>query len=368
MKIFKIIPKLFSLLTLTILLSLCLSCGVKKEVNPGFDFTGIDKFLSITETLMKNKEPGVKDWDELFQTPGYKLIRMNEISDYFFQKSFRYVFKPSLKDSLKYELSKANSIKKRFINHYLDVRERRAEVVAQVKKLKNTPIARTAAKNALEFLPIKELTDYPQVAFLIFDDGIRNFPVICVDVLHSVEMGDELPLMLAREYFLRMRGSLLKFDPADVRAEDQPLIRALENMLSGGTADYIYKKDLLINRPYESLQPMDQVYMDNYRNAPEIIHTLDKFLTLMIDDPSHYAGYTAQFKKALPMDGNPVGFYMVEVICKAGGQASLIRQIANPFDFLWIYNAAAKNRPGEYPVFSDKALSVTQILKRKYLK
>ena len=350
---------------------LFLSCGGGDElsdINPGFDFTGIDQFLNIADKLQKDQEPTPKEWDDMFKTQGYNIIRLNEISAFFFERSFRYVFMPSMSDSLTWLMEKSNTIKKRLLRHYIEVRDRYPEVKAQTNLLKKSPIAQNAAMNALSFLPMDELTDYPPVSFLIFDDGVRNLPIICIDVLHSKKMGDELPKMLAREYFMRMRGTLMQFDPSDVRAEDQPLIRSLENMLSGGTADYIYKREVLLKQPYDSLSQMDQVYMDMYNSAPEVIGTMNKFLELMMDDQSHYAGYTSQFKKALPMDGNPIGFYMVEVIDKVAGKGSLIRQIANPFAFLTIYNSAAKLRPGEYPVFSDNSLSVTKILEGKYLK
>ena len=42
-----------------------------KNINPSFDFSGIEEFWKIVDILKKDKEPAEEQWQAMFETPGY---------------------------------------------------------------------------------------------------------------------------------------------------------------------------------------------------------------------------------------------------------------------------------------------------------
>ncbi|MBV7268063.1 hypothetical protein [Winogradskyella luteola] len=70
--------------TLLIFLVFC-SCNEKvktKVVEPkiefDYDFSGVDQFLAITDSLEDNVNVSEAAWDNLFETKGYKALKNNE--------------------------------------------------------------------------------------------------------------------------------------------------------------------------------------------------------------------------------------------------------------------------------------------------
>ena len=89
--------------------------------NPNFEFSGVDKFWQIVKTLEANLEPSMREWDELFNTPGYKILTKSEFSRTFFQDNFRLVFKPNLRKELEKALKSKENI--HYLNHYIKIRD-----------------------------------------------------------------------------------------------------------------------------------------------------------------------------------------------------------------------------------------------------
>ena len=89
--------------------------------NSNFDFSGITQFWNIVSILKSNQQPGSSDWDNLFNTPGYKILTSGEFSRQFFINEFTLVFMPSKKDELQKALASGRDLA--HLNHFIKVRD-----------------------------------------------------------------------------------------------------------------------------------------------------------------------------------------------------------------------------------------------------
>ncbi len=60
------------------------------------DISGFEKFLEIAEKLEKGKVVSEKSWNDLFDTPGYRILIDKEYNRDFFVKAFTLTFNPEL--------------------------------------------------------------------------------------------------------------------------------------------------------------------------------------------------------------------------------------------------------------------------------
>ena len=66
-----------------------------KNINPGFDFSGIEEFLKVMDILKADNEPSEEQWQAMFETPGYAELIRREFKPDYFKKTMRAVYMPS---------------------------------------------------------------------------------------------------------------------------------------------------------------------------------------------------------------------------------------------------------------------------------
>ena len=336
--------------------------------NPNFDFSGMEQFWKIVSILEKDIEPTAEQWDSLFNTPGYKVLTIQEFSRDFFIKYFSLAFMPSKAEELRIELEKGG-IKAEYLKHFVRVKNMKLEIKRQEKKLQSSGSLMADALNyAKEYLPEGMIEDYPlpPVSFVIFGNDARGYSPIVVDTLFSIDNGAYLPYLLGHEFHHFYRNKKLTFKFPNEKNADYNIIWTINQIQAEGIADQIDKKYLIFNGgPFEQEQ-WAKKYKEYLNASPNIIKEMDELLAEIADSSDNYNKISQKFCELVPMSGHPTGYYMTNLIIEKLGKRALIEQIGNPFAFFRLFNQAAKMKGNDYPIFHKKSINFLSQLEERY--
>jgi hypothetical protein len=355
-------------------------------VNPGFDFSGIEKFWRIVDILEKDREPAESHWDDLFETPGYAALLRREFSRKYFQDIIRAVFMPS-KASSAVSIIRAYKEAGGFLSWYTPgviqgyrkAKKDRTWIEARVQELKTYPYLEKAAEIALRYLPENEVETYPEVDFIIFSDSRGYTPMIIgisgndepgaaeLECLARQGLDRRAPflLLLAHEAFHLYRNQKLEFSAPPSESPDAPVIWVLDQIENEGIGDLINCKKLYFGEGCLAHTEEGLKLHEQQAAQPAVLRIMDAVFKEMARDPRAARQLGATLRGVVPLSGHPTGFFMADVIEKQIGRQALVRVARNPFKFFELYNEAAEKN-GMSPVFSDETLSYIRQLEAKY--
>ena len=321
------------------------SCRTTRP-SPTVDTSGIDALLPVLDALAEDREPPEEAWQRLESTPGYAVLLASEFADAGFRKPFRLAFMPSKADELKAALAEGRY---RYLDHYagwaVKARPRLAELAARTARRLDFA-ALTAA--ALPFLPGADF-DPPRVALLVFSPDGRGYDPIVIDVsLAELLPGDGLELMVAHEFHHFYRNQLKREWPDDLPGTDGVLLWALDQLQGEGIADQINVPGFLDYEGGGPLAKASERYRALLAKAPKSLAAFDKVVQKIAAGAISSEEEARQaVRRALPMSAHPTGYYMANVIIQALDRATLVRHVADPFQFIRDYNEAAAGFPLE---------------------
>ncbi len=345
------------------------SCQEEKAAEALFDFSGIEQFIEIAGILEQGQEPSDIQWQKLFSTPGYQVLTEREFSREFFREHLRMVFMPAEREALELALEKEKDLPfhRRHVHHFKSAKNRMDEIVLQMEQLKEhaPEIMEVSRKEALNYLPQMEENGFVPVSFVIFSNDARGYTPVVIDILFSIELDDNLPLLLGHELHHYFRNQILAYDPDAILAEDKYLLWVLDQIQAEGIADQIDKRKLVtdVEGP---LHFFANQWEQMVKNAPEFLVFLDEKLDQMQDTAEQRLFTGQQLRENLPMSGHPIGFYMANLILEEKGKGALTEEVGNPFAFFRKYQQVAKAHPGDAPVFSSGAMRVISDMEEKY--
>lgn len=358
----------------------------RKNVNPGFDFSGVVEFWNIVDILKADKEPTEVQWRAIFETPGYAELIKIEFKPQYFQNIMRAVYMPSQK-SLETKIIQEDQQKGGFfawytplvIEGFRNAERDREWIQARVKELQTYPYLKKASEEALKFLPEEKAKDYPKVAFIIFNDSRGYIPLIIglskredfsATELHClVRQGRDRSwpflLKLAHESFHFYRDKKLEFDFPDKKSPDYSILWIINQIESEGIADQINRKQLYYGNGCFTETQMAERLRREQAEQPEIMLKMDALFTKMEDRPEAVGELGKELVKLIPQSGHPTGFYMTNIILGQFGKKPLVDVVRNPFKFFYLYNEAAK-KDKRGLIFSEKSIRFIESLERKY--
>jgi hypothetical protein len=358
-----------------------------KNRNPGFDFSGIEKFWEIVDILEKDIEPTEAQWSTLFETPGHaEIFRRGEFSREYFQDAIASVFMPS-KEGLSEEIIKKHKEGGGFyswytpgvIDGYRQAKRDRKWIEARVHELRTYPYLEKATEIALQYLPEDKAEGYPQVAFIIFSDSRGYTPIIIGitgkddlssserECLRSQGLDEHSPflLLMAHEAFHLYRDRKLEFVEPEQNTPDSRVIWTLNQIENEGIGDLINRKTLFYGDGCLAHTEKARKYQKEQEAQPAILRIMDAILTEMAGDSDIASQLGGTFRGVVPQSGHPTGFYMANVIVDQFGTQAVVDVVRSPFKFFYLYNRAAK-KSGDSPVFSTEAISYIKKLEAKY--
>jgi hypothetical protein len=376
-------------LYLSVVLGLCagfLLAQEDKNINPRFDFSGIEEFWRIADILKTDREPTDEQWQTMFATPGYAALIRREFKADYFKNAMRAVYMPS-PEPLAEELIQKDKERGGFfawytplvIEGFRNAGRDRDWIQARVKELKSYPYLKKAAEEALRYLPEKEAEDYPAVAFIIFNDSRGYDPLIiglsekeelspaAGDCLRRQGRGKHWPfvLHLAHEAFHLYRDRKREFHFPEKDSPDYPIVWILDQIENEGIGDLINRAPLYYNAGCFAETDEAARFHQEQEAQPSIIRIMDAILREMAAHPSLCGQLGRQLQSFVPQSGHPTGFFMARVILRQHGKEALVRAVRNPFQFFSLYNDAARKN-GRAPVFSVQAIRFIKMLEDKY--
>ena len=344
---------------LTVLAGVAACSGTSTTPNPSFDFSGIDAFWSVVDTLERDRQPAPEQWDQLFATPGYAALLASEFERAYFERLFTIAYMPSMRESLSTELEGRNG---RNLRHYLLARELRDSLAAQVERLRTEPLCERALERTAAFLPQPPADGCPPVSFVIFANDGRGYDPIVIDLRASMTW--DIEPFLAHEFHHWLRNRRLAFDEAAVGPDDEAVLRTLNQIQAEGIADQIDKAGWIAD---PSLTPAGAEgyaarYRDNLAATPALLRSVDSLLCRH-GTGSEGTAAGERMQEIVPQSGHPTGFYMAAAIDGGLGRAALTGDFANPFLFFARYQEVAD---GPRPAFSACAQAALSELRRRY--
>jgi len=340
-----------------------------------FDFSAMRHFWRVFESLQADSEPTQGQWDALFQTPGYLALTASEYRRERFVDTFRLAFKPSLAAERQMALVEGPS---EFLEHCLRIAEKAPVLKEQELRLAGVEqdLLDEAVSRSLEYLPLEQVTELDDVAFVIFQNhGARGYSPVVLDLLCASDchLQGILPLTLAHEYHHNLRRRhFLEIDSSDVGEEGQELLWILHSVQREGIADLIdlqvYLGELEMGRLSDGMRSAVEQLAEAIEQAPDFLSQLDDTLACMAAGTIDIASAGKLLKPKIPFSGHPVGYYMAKAILERVGKEEMVAEVGNPISFLRLYDRASRSGPTtevrKLYTFSPEAITALRSLEK----
>ncbi len=343
-----------------------LSTTTQAQVN----FTGIDMFWKLTDELQENTAPSEETWQALFDTPGYRYLVDVDRKEKRFRSFFPLAFMPSQKTALDSVLAGKDRIDLFFLEHYLEIKEKRDSLESFKEELAQTDLTQQALPIVAKYLPdgLTESHLPPKIALVFYaPDGTATKGLIIIDLLLAMKM--DLTAFLAHEMHHHFVEKITRLQRPGRDSDDYNLIHAIAQLQLEGAADLIDKRELM--ETSEIINDTDSEYhrryKQSYRGASADFVQVDKLIVEISQDPAKMKGHAKQIRGMLPFAGHPHGAYMAKLIEGKLGKSAVIETLTNPFAFITTYNKAAGMDGGNSHVFSDTAIEFLKTLEQKYI-
>ncbi len=339
-----------------------------------FDFSGLERFWEIYETLRADREPEREQWDRLFATPGYAALEEREHKRKVLSEALRLAYMPSKREQLDAVIKKGGWLAY-VLPHLQKVPLLRAELTAFQSRIGSTKLMIRAAKRTQELLPPGLTRRYPPppVSFIFFAPDGRGYPKIIVADLLNMMLYPEIERFFAHELFHFYRRYLVT-SQLDYAEADVPLMEILTNVQEEGIADQLDKSDL----PFLSEQKLKQMFPDPerrsfyedyrryYAESNEWVRRVEKVLEEIDREPATVAEKGRLLHQQLPIDGRPLGAFMARTILRELDKNQLVNVVGDPLSFWLLYNKAARHSKGHSYLLSRQAMSVIERLSQTY--
>lgn len=330
----------------------------------GLDFSAVDAFWPVAESLSRDEEPTDVQWRSLTATPGYRLAQM--VSGKTLRDDIEIALKPSRRVAFDSLTTTTNNRGAR-LEHLARVVALRPQLTRFRDSLsRHSPVAESVTA-AARFLP-PGLTSGPPplVAFAFFrDDGYALSPGVIIDLLHLYESNAVLSVAheLHHAYVIKAYRPPALPNAAPARPDELALRAALQSLRSEGMADLIDKPYPLTSQHPERAEYV-KGYNEEYAKSRATLRSLDSLLSEVAADSTTVGAIGNRARALLWSNGHPNGAFMARTIYDRFGVDSLLPAVTNPAALLRAY-ASAERAAGRPSPFSPASWRVIDGLERR---
>lgn len=327
------------------------------------DFTAIEQYLSIADTLQAGKEPADVEWQALFSTFVHQaMIQAGAMDTLKFKQDMRRVFMPGRQDTAHRDDEQAEHLK--YQRHETFVK-------TAIRNMKGQNVTAQIKKILFPFLPPRLRKDslLPRQIYLFYGgDATAINGYVINDMLLTAKINQVEPgLISAHEGFhaIITDASEHRLDPkADQQSDLFGVFRFLMNVSQEGIADLI-DKPLLMKPGSPVFEEWKELSKDEDRVAVRCIRRLDSVFSRAYRQGKTTAGFEELMFKGYSRNGGHIpGRYMASAIQRAGLLSGVIAQADDPVSFFEAYQkAAGLNRPR----FSRASLLYMKKIRKTYL-
>ncbi|ANQ49926.1 hypothetical protein MY04_2557 [Flammeovirga sp. MY04] len=350
---------------------LFISCSTKPKKQTQIDFTTVDSFFIVKEKLQKEELPSEEEWDQLFNSTGYKVAGRDQSREGYIKliKLAYYPPSQSEKDSilqftLKEDLSNMQDyFLKITVENFIKVGEMEKELLTYREQYDFDQKIDAAKEKLKDFLidPTDSLITVPSISAAIFEPEAYAYPSgIVIDLNKSFQDSDEELIGFFSHELYHMYRS--KFGNKEY-ANHNGFTRAIEKLHNEGVADLIDKQDTVFDSKLYPKQFTD-IYGEAFNSTSQTLEQFDVLTCKFVKGEISEEEYNSTTQNMFVFGGHPNGFSMTRSIVKNGQKEALVTNFANSLVFIRLYNEAAKVQ-GKY-VFSDELMTYVDQLEDQF--
>jgi len=363
--------KLYYMLLFSLLM---LSCEKKKEevtiskYYPEFNINSASKALEIAEKIQNNQTIDDNDWENLFDSDGYKnyLIYNDSLrKKQLIKEAMLTVFNDNKKAKLDSLLLSPVELgpsyfKLSMLNNFYDIKSNFQDYKAFLKNFNSQKVIKEADSLARMYIPKSDWATlpklYPVYMVSVDQDGKVMEGSIIIDLNLTYQLSNEgVVKFIAHEFHHNYRQLKAK-------KYKHPLMLQINKIHQEGVADVIDKD----KPPLESLLSLPKslvdMYNTDYLKAPKNLKKLDSLSRLYSTKKINESELSEQLNNIVRFGGHTMGIYMSFLINENIGKKPLIETYNKPVEFFEIYNKVAKDIEVAY-VFSEEFLNTINELK-----
>lgn len=154
-------------------------------------------------------------------------------------------------------------------------------------------------------------------------------------------------------------------DFKNIPEEEKGLMYVLNSILNEGSADMIDKPE---NIELERELPSELRYKDFLLfQADSIVKVIDADIIRLATSKGKVFKTEREYRNLIRWtSGHCPGYYMADIIVRNGHKNELIKNIQNPFQFVYLYNKSAKKDSQKPSRFSKSSIEYIKSLETKY--
>ncbi len=348
-----------TIFSISVLMILTFSFGYPQ----GMDFSGMNVFWEIMESLEKDIMPPEEKWDDLFNTPGYITGNEHEFSHDYFKKYYTLAYMPSKQKELETELQRS-SFYTPYLRHIADIKKHKEDIIKKQKELESSDeVFMEALERVKRYLPEGIIEKYPKptVAFMIFGPDGRGYETLLVDLVYFLENEERAVSFMAHEmhHYYQNKESVMREGEAE-------LLWVIKQIYAEGLADQIDKKVEFFGDGVTAQSDRAKRFRELVDDSPNVIRKMDSLIKDIVLNPELYKTNALKISGLVPQSGHPTGYYMAFALCDHAGPENLVEDFGNPFSFFRRYNDMARRSNGKYPPFSDESIQLIGDLEKRY--
>lgn len=339
-----------------------------------FHTEALDAYWKMIEPLKKGDSLSKETWNKFLDLDANKIYIKNQGFDKNYlerlRKSVEVVYMPQNAEIL---AKRIEAIEKDPSTYWLTykvyVYKKYEKELKEFQSTVGTPQYLEASyKNTFKWLPKNLQVKDPEIKIYLL--GIENDAIAgssgLVLTLWNLYNNDKIQLggLLGHEMHHYLRNP---FDYKNIAKEDEGLMYFLNVILNEGSADLIEKPTNIAHNdeiPY-GLQIRDFLLPQ----ADSIVKVAKQYIEEMkFSDGKNFKTEKDYRNLVKWTSGHNPGYFMADIIVRNGYRNQLLKNIKNPFQFIHLYNKAAKKDSKKPPMFSDSAIQYVQMMEKKYWK
>lgn len=334
--------------------------------NSKIDFSGADHFWTITALLKQGIDPSDKEWTAFLETPYYKFnyYSSDKLRNWI-KNSITTAFLPEKMKNRDTILNRPDSdYGKVVLLHMIDAEKNKESIQLYQQALTRQNFIDSIISISQQYLPKGTISKFkkPNISFGIFKPDANGASTgIYVDLKFAQDFPD-FDLLMAHEAHHYYVGHIRKKMVNDKNDSAAVLINVINQLQLEGIADQIDKEASLASGRYDINNKFRIYYEDPLPNLQKV----DSLLKIIYHNPGTVKENGKLINELLPLGGHPHGYYLSQTIKTVLGKKALISTCYNPFDFIRLYNKAAKRKGLFY--FSNEAVACLNRLEKMIMK
>lgn len=324
------------------------------------------EYFKITESLKKDQPLDKETWNSFLQNEAIRVYLKDQGVDSIYTDNYRkimeVVYMPKNSSVLQEKLKDQNKNWWTYIvNEYRVNEDRMKNYLIQLKKDPESYFE-TCYQYSYLMLPPKNHTKAPEYKITIIpvhnDAHVEKGWMVFTLMAAYFSDNNKIGTLGGHEFHHVLRPRFV----FDVEDEDKVIVSLLQRILNEGSAD-------LIDKRYEgedaaSLLEFQRGYPESFMaEGPKILKNIDSLLSVKPLDKSQLK--INKLINTWNTSGHIPGYYMANIIEKNGYKKQLIEHIEDPFQFIYLYNDAAKKSKNAY-ILSAATMEIIRGLDKKY--